>query len=60
MADVVESFISALYFDKGLDYVSKFCEVCLFPRLTVRLWAGKLIDFRPSVTVVVVSEIKSI
>jgi ribonuclease-3 len=33
LADVVESFISALYLDKGIEYVETFCRVCLFPKL---------------------------
>lgn len=33
LADVVESFIAALYIDKGLEYAETFCEICLFPKL---------------------------
>ena len=35
MADVVESFIAALYLDKGIEYAQTFCRVCLFPKLSV-------------------------
>ena len=35
MADVVESFIAALYIDKDIEHVQKFCEICLFPKLAV-------------------------
>ena len=35
LADVVESFIAALYIDKGLEYAETFCEICLFPKLFV-------------------------
>jgi ribonuclease III len=32
-ADLLESFLGALYVDKGLEYCQTFCHVCLFPRL---------------------------
>ncbi|KAK0420167.1 hypothetical protein QR680_014549 [Steinernema hermaphroditum] len=32
-ADLVESFLGALYVDRGLKYCRTFCEVCFFPRL---------------------------
>ena len=37
LADVVESFLTALLLDKGLEFAQKFLEVCLFPKLTVSL-----------------------
>ncbi|XP_026219413.1 ribonuclease 3 [Anabas testudineus] len=33
LADLLESFIAALYIDKGLEYVHTFMNVCFFPRL---------------------------
>ncbi|KAM4704816.1 ribonuclease 3 [Rhinophrynus dorsalis] len=33
MADLLESFIAALYIDKDLEYVHTFMNVCFFPRL---------------------------
>uniref|UniRef100_A0A8C5MTC4 Ribonuclease 3 n=1 Tax=Leptobrachium leishanense TaxID=445787 RepID=A0A8C5MTC4_9ANUR len=33
LADLLESFIAALYIDKDLDYVHTFMNVCFFPRL---------------------------
>ncbi|KAK7809819.1 hypothetical protein U0070_008469 [Myodes glareolus] len=33
LADLLESFIAALYIDKDLEYVHTFMNVCLFPRL---------------------------
>ena len=35
MADVIESFIAALYIDKDIEHAKKFCEICLFPKLAV-------------------------
>lgn len=32
-ADLLESFVGALYVDKGLKFCEVFCEVTLFPRL---------------------------
>ncbi|MFH4979193.1 hypothetical protein AB6A40_005902 [Gnathostoma spinigerum] len=32
-ADLVESFLGALYVDRGLAYCKVFCRVCFFPRL---------------------------
>ncbi|VDK18834.1 unnamed protein product, partial [Anisakis simplex] len=32
-ADLVESFLGALYVDRGLGYCKIFCRVCFFPRL---------------------------
>uniref|UniRef100_A0A5S6PYK6 RNase III domain-containing protein n=1 Tax=Trichuris muris TaxID=70415 RepID=A0A5S6PYK6_TRIMR len=32
-ADLVESFLGALFVDKGLDYCKLFCQLCFFPRL---------------------------
>lgn len=32
-ADLVESFLGALYIDRGLLYCRRFCRVCFFPRL---------------------------
>nr|AEF32762.1 DROSHA [Ascaris suum] len=32
-ADLVESFLGALYVDRGLGYCKVFCRVCFFPRL---------------------------
>jgi dsRNA-specific ribonuclease len=34
-ADLVESFLGALYIDRGLLYCRRFCRVCFFPRLKV-------------------------
>ncbi|XP_055680066.1 ribonuclease 3 isoform X1 [Lutzomyia longipalpis] len=34
-ADLLESFLGALYVDRGLEYCQTFCQVCLFPRLNV-------------------------
>ncbi|NWU04122.1 RNC Ribonuclease, partial [Urocynchramus pylzowi] len=33
LADLLESFIAALYIDKDLEYVHTFMNVCFFPRL---------------------------
>ncbi|XP_051872662.1 ribonuclease 3 isoform X2 [Pristis pectinata] len=33
LADLLESFIAALYIDQDLDYVRTFMNVCFFPRL---------------------------
>ncbi|KAK1794454.1 hypothetical protein P4O66_011320, partial [Electrophorus voltai] len=33
LADLLESFIAALYIDKDLEYVHAFMNVCFFPRL---------------------------
>ncbi|KAJ1201125.1 hypothetical protein NDU88_004940 [Pleurodeles waltl] len=33
LADLMESFIAALYIDKDLEYVHRFMNVCFFPRL---------------------------
>lgn len=33
LADLTESLLAAVLLDKGLAFVGKFCEVCLFPRL---------------------------
>ncbi|XP_078736374.1 ribonuclease 3 [Lampetra fluviatilis] len=33
LADLLESFLSALYIDKDLQYVRCFMDVCFFPRL---------------------------
>ena len=35
LADLLESFVAALYLDKGIKYVEAFMEVCFFPRLKV-------------------------
>uniref|UniRef100_A0A3P8UPI4 Drosha ribonuclease III n=1 Tax=Cynoglossus semilaevis TaxID=244447 RepID=A0A3P8UPI4_CYNSE len=35
LADLLESFIAALYIDKDLEYVHTFMNVCFFPRLKV-------------------------
>ncbi|CAG5115222.1 unnamed protein product, partial [Candidula unifasciata] len=32
-ADILESFVGALFVDKDLDYCRTFCNVCFFPRL---------------------------
>nr|KAI8732245.1 ribonuclease 3-like [Biomphalaria glabrata] len=32
-ADILESFVGALFVDKDLDYCTAFCNVCFFPRL---------------------------
>ncbi|VDM36853.1 unnamed protein product [Toxocara canis] len=32
-ADLVESFLGALYVDRGFGYCKVFCRVCFFPRL---------------------------
>lgn len=32
-ADLVESFLGALYIDRGLTYCRRFCQICFFPRL---------------------------
>uniref|UniRef100_A0A158R4D2 Ribonuclease 3 n=1 Tax=Syphacia muris TaxID=451379 RepID=A0A158R4D2_9BILA len=32
-ADLVESFLGALYVDRGFNYCKVFCRVCFFPRL---------------------------
>ncbi|CAH0384549.1 unnamed protein product [Bemisia tabaci] len=32
-ADLLESFLGALYIDKGIAYCRVFCDVCFFPRL---------------------------
>ena len=34
-ADLIESFITALYLDKGMNHVETFCQICLFPKLSV-------------------------
>lgn len=33
----VESFLGALYVDRGLYYCRRFCQVCFFPRLKVHI-----------------------
>uniref|UniRef100_A0A8C4Q3C2 Ribonuclease 3 n=1 Tax=Eptatretus burgeri TaxID=7764 RepID=A0A8C4Q3C2_EPTBU len=33
LADLLESFIAALYIDKGMEHVRTFMNVCFFPRL---------------------------
>ena len=35
LADVVESFLAALYLDKGFKYAECFLETVLFPKLEV-------------------------
>lgn len=32
-ADLLESFLGALYVDSGMEYCKLFCDVCFFPRL---------------------------
>ncbi|KAH9500714.1 hypothetical protein Btru_076335 [Bulinus truncatus] len=32
-ADILESFVGALFVDKDLEYCTAFCNVCFFPRL---------------------------
>uniref|UniRef100_A0A914VR38 RNase III domain-containing protein n=1 Tax=Plectus sambesii TaxID=2011161 RepID=A0A914VR38_9BILA len=32
-ADLVESFLGALYVDRGLEFCKIFCKVCFYPRL---------------------------
>lgn len=36
LADIIESFIAALFIDKGIKHAEVFCQVCLFPKLAVR------------------------
>lgn len=33
LADLTESLLAAILLDKGVAFVGKFCEVCLFPQL---------------------------
>ena len=43
LADLTESFLAALLLDKGLQYASKFFEVCIFSKLAVRSFVTMVI-----------------
>uniref|UniRef100_A0A1X7UJF3 ribonuclease III n=1 Tax=Amphimedon queenslandica TaxID=400682 RepID=A0A1X7UJF3_AMPQE len=43
-ADLIESFITALYLDKGMEHVLMFCKVCLFPKLASSAKGLKFLD----------------
>ena len=44
LADLLESFVAALYLDKGIKHVEGLMEVCFFPRLKVKTSNVRLVQ----------------